>query len=747
MADVARPAPRGSQAAPAGPPVGPPIGPPIGPIVASVVALVESLGSRPFFQAVQRSLALVLPLVMVGALALMLRNFPLAFVPRGLDAAFGGTWRVVCEHLVRGSFGIAALAVLSTFSYTLAVQSNLRHAGQSVSPAMTAAIVLSSFFVLAAPSGAGSWQDFASLDRGLLVAFLVAAAGGHLFLRLSRLKLFRLPLPAVGHDHVVHDALTALPAGMATILLFGLARALLELLGVGNLHETARQLLAVPFHGAGDSLGLGLAYVGLSQVFWFFGAHGPNLLFSVEQNILTPALLDNVSAFAQGQALPHILTKPFLDAFTRMGGSGCTLCLILAVFLRSRDSGSRRLCLIALLPALCNVNEPLLFGLPLVFNPVYVVPFLLVPVVQTVAAYAATLLDLVPRTMAEINWTAPPLLGGYAATGSLAGPVMQVVNLALGVLIYLPFVSLADRMFDREYRRALEALREAALRGAVGPGGRRCLDLPGVEGRIAKALANDLSKALDRGDQLYLVYQPQLCADGGCVLGAEALLRWRHPAYGLVPPQIAVALAEDAGLIDRLGLFVLREACDQRAAWRGRVPDDLTVAVNMSARQLHDAGLLEKIRATLDAAGLPPSMLEVELTESAALLPDARSLDTLRRLRKMGAHVAIDDFGMGHASLRYLQEFPVDTLKLDRSLTLETPSGVNGHIVSSMVGLCANLEIRTVVEGVETMEQCERFRALGCQAFQGYLFSLPLSGEDCLAFIVGRQARLKRPED
>jgi len=215
-------------------------------------------------------------------------------------------------------------------------------------------------------------------------------------------------------------------------------------------------------------------------------------------------------------------------------------------------------------------------------------------------------------------------------------------------------------------------------------------------------------------------------------------LRWRHPAHGLIPPPVTVALAEDAGLIDRLGLWVLREACAQRSAWSVQAGERVVMSVNLSPRQFQDAQLAQKVESVLADNGLDPGVLELEITESVALLPDARTLATLRRLRESGVRVAIDDFGMGHASLRYLREFPVDVLKLDRSLTMDSPNGVNGHIIASIVNLSARMGYTLVVEGVETPEQYQRFRAMGCTVFQGFYFSRPLPGEKCLEFILAQ---------
>lgn len=278
-------------------------------------------------------------------------------------------------------------------------------------------------------------------------------------------------------------------------------------------------------------------------------------------------------------------------------------------------------------------------------------------------------------------------------------------------------------------------LMDAAQRSEQRAGERKCLDQPGEAGRLAKVLAHELEQILPTGDQLYLVYQPQVEGATGRVIGVEALLRWRHPVYGEIPPPVTVSLAEDTGRIGELGLMALTVACEQRVGWTGIVPDDLVMSVNVSPRQLQDPFFDARVRAVLAETCMPPSQLEIEITESTSVETDASTIDMLRSLRAIGVRVAIDDFGMGHTSLRYLNEFPVDTVKIDRSLTLMGASDVNWHIVRSIVELSRSLDIVTLVEGIERKEQLEAFLSLGCAVFQGYYFSRPLTGEACLAFI------------
>jgi lactose/cellobiose-specific phosphotransferase system IIC component len=346
----------------------------------------ENIGNRIFFLAIQRSLALALPLIMLGALVLMIRDFPLSHYQNWLSATLGSPGLALCDNLIAGSFGIASLAVLCAYAAVMAGLHNQRQGHKTVSPIMALVVVLSCYFV-----ATGSNDVRLALDRGLFFSLCLAATATPLYLALAQNPRLRLPLGAVGNDYVIRDILTVMPAGMLTILTFALARMFITSYGFPDLQAWVPQAILAPFRE--DGLAMGLAYSGLSQLFWFFGAHGPNLLFSVEESILLPASAANVAAAALGDPAIHIFTKPFFDAFTRMGGSGSTLCLIIAILYRSQNSGDRRLCTFALLPALCNVNEPLLFGIPLVLNPIYLIPFLLAPILQTVSAYAATALD------------------------------------------------------------------------------------------------------------------------------------------------------------------------------------------------------------------------------------------------------------------------------------------------------------------------------------------------------------------
>jgi len=235
-------------------------------------------------------------------------------------------------------------------------------------------------------------------------------------------------------------------------------------------------------------------------------------------------------------------------------------------------------------------------------------------------------------------------------------------------------------------------------------------------------LENALRRALER-HELELHYQPQIAVDGRAIVSAEALLRWRHPERGLVPPCEFIPLAEESGLIVEIGEWVLHEACRQLQAWRRAGLPVVPVAVNLSAHQF-DERILGTVRRVLDDCGLEPGLLELELTESASMADADKSVALLARLKGMGIRIAIDDFGTGYSNLNYLKRFPVDRLKLDRSFVndLETdPDDL--AIARAVIAMAHGLRLSVVAEGVETAGQLALLAGLGCDMVQGWLFS------------------------
>ena len=245
-------------------------------------------------------------------------------------------------------------------------------------------------------------------------------------------------------------------------------------------------------------------------------------------------------------------------------------------------------------------------------------------------------------------------------------------------------------------------------------------------------LETDMRRALER-HEFRNVYQPIVALDSGRIVGFEALMRWQHPTRGMIGPEEFIFVAEETGLIRDLGWWSLREACRQMSTWRTRSKAylDLTMSVNVSAKQLLQPHLVDEMSKLLRETALPPEALKLEITESAVMADPAAAAEMLQHIKSLGVRLAIDDFGTGYSSLSYLHRFPLDTLKIDRSFISGAVDGSEGmEIARTIMPMAKNLRLDVVAEGVETIEQVGLLRRLQCKYAQGYYFSKPLAPEE-----------------
>ncbi|AFZ69584.1 bifunctional diguanylate cyclase/phosphodiesterase [Deinococcus peraridilitoris] len=345
-----------------------------------------------------------------------------------------------------------------------------------------------------------------------------------------------------------------------------------------------------------------------------------------------------------------------------------------------------------------------------------------------------------------------PQLSGDGALASLAQTAREV--------FHTPFVVEGEELFvtasagwalfpgDSLNPEALLSLANAAMQRAKRDnlGWTRFTTGPSLPDRRTLSLRNALHRALER-QELSVHFQPIVHAGDARPYSVEALLRWQHPRYGSVSPATFIPLAEESGLIMSIGEWVLHETCRELKALQVSTPG-LRGQVNLSARQFSSPHLLGSIRAALEAAGLDPSLLELEITESSIMSAEDAAL-TMQGLRKLGVRLAVDDFGTGHSNLAYFKRFPVQTLKIDRSFVQdvgENPTGTDAMIVRTMVGLARALNLQVVAEGVETEKQASFLRDAGVDYLQGWLYARAMTGEALLHWLTERHEQvLSRP--
>jgi EAL domain-containing protein (putative c-di-GMP-specific phosphodiesterase class I) len=256
------------------------------------------------------------------------------------------------------------------------------------------------------------------------------------------------------------------------------------------------------------------------------------------------------------------------------------------------------------------------------------------------------------------------------------------------------------------------------------------------------SLENSLHYAVER-NELRLYYQPQVDITTGEIYQFEALLRWQHPKYGLIPPGKFIPIAEETGLIVPISEWVLRTACTQNKIWQNLGLPSVGVAVNLSAREFQQLHLVDTVRRVLSETNLSPKYLELEITESAAMQNVDFSKEILRQLYDMGVSISIDDFGTGYCSFNYLKQFPIHCLKIDRSFVQDLTKDTNdAAIIKATIALAHGLNLSVIAEGVETKEQRNLLRILECELMQGNLFSPAVCAQEATELLIKSKSQL-----
>jgi len=309
------------------------------------------------------------------------------------------------------------------------------------------------------------------------------------------------------------------------------------------------------------------------------------------------------------------------------------------------------------------------------------------------------------------------------------------INASIGISLARPGKSTPGDLFREAEIALVQAKRDAGARFVFFEPAMSTATLERVE------LEDDLRRAI-AGGELRLHYQPLVDLVSDRIVGLEALVRWQHPTRGLVPPLSFIPLAEETGLIIPLGQWVLETACRQARAWHDEMPgSELVMSVNLSARQFTQPDLVDQIAAILEETGLPPRLLELEITETVLMDQSESGTRALRALRELGVQLVLDDFGTGYSSLAYLKHLPLDTIKIDRSFVNGLDDDdANLPIVQAVIALAHGLGIEVVAEGIETVAQLDRLRSLVCDRGQGYFYARPLPPEELTSMLLANSA-------
>ena len=671
---------------------------------------------------IRDSFVVLLPLTFMGVTVTLLANAPFPAMRQLLIAVLGTGWRGILDSVLHASYGVFGLALAVVVAVRLARRLGADEADAAPPEAWVGMAALVNF-VLWMMVGEG--PVMAALGRdSMLQGLMIGLATPELLRPLA--KFFR-GTPDYDGDPTFHCAvrMTAplVILGVVVMLAAEAAKALPSP-GVGWLAA----LPSAIHSGIDADWLLSMVVLVVGHLLWFIGIHGNKLLDQQAQSLfgLAGAAYD-----------PALAWRPLLDTFGLMGGAGAIQGLVLALFIVAREGPFRRLAVASALPSLFNIGELLIFGLPIALNPVFLWPFLLAPMALTLMALAAVHAGVLPLLDVMVPWTTPPLLSGYLLTGSWRGPALQLLGLVVSTLIYLPFVRRAEARRVRAQTVAFDATIRAI--GTEGQPQTQSVPRTGELGMVARGLFATLTRDLG-GPALTLEFQPKH-DQRGVAVGVEALLRWRHHRHGPVRADVAIMLAEEGGLIRSLGAWVLEEACARKAQWNALGLSHITMAINVSPLQLDDPQLPALLARCLERYRLAPGEIELEITESQAI-PVRQVVDqNLAQIVAMGVSLAMDDFGMGYSSLLHMRRFSIHAIKIDGSLTRDVLANPTSRdIIHTIATLGRARHVEVVAEFVETVEQRDVLAALGCDVFQGYLYSPALPAAACVEYLLANGA-------
>lgn len=671
-------------------------------------------------RAVRNGLIMILPVMLVGSFVTLFRSLPIPAYREFLQSFGGGILSTLMTWLHQGTFGVMSLYMTVTISYCY-IQELEKDSGHW----MEAMVSSLAFFAILS----GILSEGFNMERigaaGMFTAIVSSLLATKLYYLFERLIGTKFRFYADGTDLNFGNAWSAL----FPFILVALAALLLNALivyacKVNSLQDVFEKFCGLLFDNMknNNSFGGGLLYVLLSTLLWFLGIHGENALYTMMADVIIPATKMNMEAVSVGEVPTQILTNNFFDYFVYLGGCGSCLCLLLAILLFSKRKGNRRLAITAFPTVIFNISELVVFGLPVVFNPIMFVPFLLVPVVNYCISYLVFMTGMLPAISTYTSWTMPLFFSGYLSTGSKVGILLQIVNLCIGVLIYYPFIKILDRQRQKQAVEDIDYLIRALKESEACFKPVNLLYLPGSAGILAKALANDLRHALQK-KEIKMYYQPQFDSTGQCI-GAEALLRWQHPVFGMIYPPLAIKLAEEAKILYELEKYVFVSVAESLGTIQEKLGKNKTVCVNVSNSTLVRPEFRGFLKELTEKYQIDKGSICIEINEQTTLSMDDETVDLFAYFKELGFLNAVDDFSMGHTSLKCLRTGQFDIVKLDGELVKDILiSRRNQNIIESIMHLSKTMGFDVLAEYVETEEQQKELEGIGCIKYQGYLYS------------------------
>lgn len=672
------------------------------------------------FRCIKESLIMIVPVIMIGAFSLLFQTFPFDGYQEFIKSFAGGVMYTIFSCIYQATYGMLSIYIVASIAMCYA-NSEKNSGGYFFGPVI---VSLCAFWILSGVYVDGTIYFDVLGVNGMFTAIVSAVSASMLFCYIQRKLQIVNKLYAKGADDIFNNMMKYLIPIIIVVLVFCILDVVIcEFFGINSFQEMYVLLIQMLFVNMGCNLWSSLFYILIEHILWFFGIHGANVLNVVDDMMFDAAAMRNQELIAMGQMPTEIYTKTFFNTFVLMGGCGTTICLLLAILIMGwKRKKNRILTKMALVPTLFNINEIVVFGLPIVFNPVFLIPFFLTPIISMIISAMATKYGLVPIVVKDIEWTTPILISGYKATGSLNGVCLQLVELVVGTLIYCPFVRMMDRQNEIVGRQNLNKLEKALQVSEETRKPINVLNAKDETGVVARLLADELEDQI--GKQLPTIfYQPQYNEHGECI-GAEALLRWQHLVYGMIYPPLIMKIAEELDMLVELEKDIFRAVVCDMDRLKCIMGNDIKISVNVTGSTVQKDEYESFLAGMAKQYPQYHDNILIELTEQESLKIDDEFIARLTRIKNLGYKLGIDDFSMGNTSIKYLQTNVFSLIKLDGALSMDVLENARSQgIVAMIAKLSKEFDIQVLAEYVETEEQRKILEEIGCCMYQGHLYS------------------------
>ncbi|ENO3962342.1 PTS sugar transporter subunit IIC/EAL domain-containing protein [Vibrio vulnificus] len=472
---------------------------------------------------------------------------------------------------------------------------------------------------------------------------------------------------------------------------------------------------------ANEPYEFGITFAAMNSLLWFLGVHGYYALLPLVE-LLQQASSLNYSTFVAGGEGHYAMNLSMMGTFVFIGGSGATLSLVVAMLLFAKQKSLKLIAIASIPIGLINVNEILLFGLPIILNPRMFLPFFLTPAVHVVTTLLAIEIGVIDVPSASVPFNAPIIINAWLATsGDWGGVLLQLFNIAVGVVIYYPSVRNLNRLYsNREIK--IDFLDTVYVRRREEADTLK--DDPIATANDRARRAQEVEQRLEHigSKEFCLEYQPQVSHQTGRVVGCEALIRAIEPDGTLVYPGTFLPWLEEAGLMKDVDLWVLKTVAKDIQEWN-RIGLYVPVSINLTPAFLADQECMDKLEYILAPVA---SQVHIEITEETLLVDEQVLARSFNLLHQLGVAVYIDDFGTGFSSLSYLNRFEVDAIKVDRSFVLALDNEKGKKVFMSLLSVAEQLGLEVVIEGVESQQQLNHIPAKEHISIQGWYYSRSL---------------------